>query len=505
MKSMKNTTAGLLQPRYIVAFLCFLFLCWLFPYTGDDWTWGGPIGMERLHMLFRDYGGRYLGYLIVMALTRSVWLRAFSMALIYTWTCVLIEKITRHSLAFYVSLLLFACMPKLVLRQAVVWTSGFSNYGFATFFSLVFALYMLSRFRSGGAAEAHPRRAGVLLFLLGLANSLILENLTLCMICMTIVVILYWRKKFRKWNGPFLLHLIAAVIGAALMFSNSAYHNLLNGGDAYSYRKIDLDSIFQQIYENWKIIYAEGFLNNLFLNTVLLAACILCAVLLIRRGRLAAKKVVPPLSVFGAYVAYSFLSLLYITDKRSARLDLAEGLFTLLALFVLFYLVIVLVRAMRNGKPDPAGEPVYFILAILLMIAPLFPVFPIGSRCFYSSYICFILLLCELLCNAVLMLREEGAEPLGMVRAAKQALVVSTVVLFAVYCVLFLSIHKTDVSRLAYIREHVAYGETEISIPHYHHESFLWNATPIPDSKWEERYKLYYGLPDEISLKPVWN
>ena len=46
-------------------------LCFLYPYTGDDWAWGSSIGIERLNTWFDNYSGRYFGNLIVLALTRS--------------------------------------------------------------------------------------------------------------------------------------------------------------------------------------------------------------------------------------------------------------------------------------------------------------------------------------------------------------------------------------------------------------------------------------------------
>lgn len=34
-------------------------LCFLYPYTGDDWAWGSSIGIERLNTWFDNYSGRY--------------------------------------------------------------------------------------------------------------------------------------------------------------------------------------------------------------------------------------------------------------------------------------------------------------------------------------------------------------------------------------------------------------------------------------------------------------
>jgi len=55
--------------RYIICFGLIAILCYLFPYTGDDWAWGSKIGIDRLNNWFENYNGRYVGNLIVLAMT----------------------------------------------------------------------------------------------------------------------------------------------------------------------------------------------------------------------------------------------------------------------------------------------------------------------------------------------------------------------------------------------------------------------------------------------------
>ena len=35
--------------RYAICFGVVAVLCYLFPYTGDDWAWGSQIGIDRLN------------------------------------------------------------------------------------------------------------------------------------------------------------------------------------------------------------------------------------------------------------------------------------------------------------------------------------------------------------------------------------------------------------------------------------------------------------------------
>ena len=63
----------------------FAFCLWLaaqIPYTHDDWDWGLSNGIEQL--LTASINSRYVGNLIVVALTRSVLLKDLVMALTFT-------------------------------------------------------------------------------------------------------------------------------------------------------------------------------------------------------------------------------------------------------------------------------------------------------------------------------------------------------------------------------------------------------------------------------------
>ena len=65
----KNEKIG----KYILLFAVFSVLFAVIPYTDDDLRWGCSVGMRRLLSWFDGYGGRYLGYLIIMLLTKLIY------------------------------------------------------------------------------------------------------------------------------------------------------------------------------------------------------------------------------------------------------------------------------------------------------------------------------------------------------------------------------------------------------------------------------------------------
>ena len=56
---------------------------------------------------------------------------------------------------------------------------------------------------------------------------------------------------------------------------------------------------------------------------------------------------------------------------------------------------------------------------------------------------------------------------------------------------------------LEQIEKQVAKGKTSVEILHLPYESYLWTSTPEQEP-WIERYKLFYGLPEDLELKAVW-
>ncbi len=56
---------------------------------------------------------------------------------------------------------------------------------------------------------------------------------------------------------------------------------------------------------------------------------------------------------------------------------------------------------------------------------------------------------------------------------------------------------------MARIERQVEAGKTSVEIRHLPYESYLWTATPEWEP-WIERYKLFYGLPEDLEIKAVW-
>ena len=195
--SKQNSKQLPLLAVYAVIFVALLVLCSLFPYSGDDWAWGSSIGLERLSNWFDNYSGRYAGNLIVLALTRSNVLKTVTMATCLTGIVSLLNKITGNQKnAVYLISSVMLLMPVPMLRQAVVWTSGFANYTTSIFLMLIYICYVRGIYED--ELPKYPIWHAVPMLLLGFVGSMIVEHITIYSLVLGLYVILFVLIKFKK-------------------------------------------------------------------------------------------------------------------------------------------------------------------------------------------------------------------------------------------------------------------------------------------------------------------
>lgn len=473
---------------YIALFLALLFLCFLFPYTGDDWAWGSSIGIERLINWFDNYSGRYVGNLIVLALTRSNMLKAFVMAICLTGIIFLVDRLSNQSkVGFYFIVVNLLFMPILLLRQAVVWTSGFANYTTSIFLTLIYVFYVKEIYED--ERPFYSKVSIPFLFILGGVNTLIVEHLTLYNIFLSIYVIIVVYIKYKKIYIQHVSYSIGTIIGTLYMFSNSVYKSVATGKD--SYRSIGgEEGIVTKIFNSYvDVISREGFLNNTILN---IGLCII--------GVLVWKKLKEQMSektkkigncCIVVIIAYAVTSVINEMSgvQQLKLLRIAEAGATLA--FIFAWVVLVLIIPVTYNK----RLKLLFILgSVGCMIAPLFVVTPIGSRCFFPSYIMQIYFALELYS----LVGEKNKNRVS--RCLKYfGLICGLSYLYL--CYIYGMIFLCDQKRVAEAKNKVEAGEKVIQVENLPYEKYVWCSRPEKGSVWEERFKLFYGIDNEITIE----
>lgn len=481
----------LLDWRYALIFAAWLFLSYLFPYTGDDWAWGSQIGLNRLSIWFDNYSGRYLGNLIVLALTRSLILRSLVMAATHTGIAYCSEQLLRRKWVPILVTLSTLLVSRLIFRQAIVWTSGFANYATSIFLTLCFLVYLEKHYLDS-ASSLFPDVPGLLV--LGAANCLIVEHFTIYNLQLSILTVAIYLIRKRRIHWGFLSYALGCIAGTALMFSNSVYRSIANNED--SYRAVGGDGIVVRAITNYfSVIYREAFLHNWFVNTVI----VLCILILLFRGigegsisgiqKAIGLALSCVMLIFEAYTFYVLLSngFNYLVSPITFQ-DYLGG-----SLCAMSLIAMIVLTLMVTGKEQSNFRLRFLWYSALMIVMPLFEVKPIGSRCFYGTYILFALIMCELL---------SCIHP-GELFERRMCLVCTffLVAMFAAYMVMFAQIHNADMARQESIQEAIEQGAASADFPRLPYDDYLWTSSFVRDNSfWETRYKLFHNIPEDFDL-----
>lgn len=480
-----------------------LVLAYFFPYSGDDWAWGSSIGIDRLNSHFAGYNGRYLGNLVVMVLTRSEILKTLCIAGCLFGIITLTYKYTntKNITLLFLSSMLILGLPKLVLRQAVVWTAGFSNYAVSILLVLIYMYIIRNIFNK--EKPNYSKYIVIPMFLIGIATTLFVEHVTIYSVILAIFIIIYTYIKFKKVYPVHIGYLIGTIVGTVLMFSNTAYTSIADHQDTYrSVPKMGISSLMQSVIGSYfDVIYKELIFNNIVLNVVI---TILSIVVLYKynKGNSRIKSILGNLIGF-IIVTYSIYGIIKgINPTWNILLRFTkyfEGLYSAVYFIAIVLLVILFIK--DSGKK---ANMLFLLGSIAFLTAPLFIVKPIGSRCFFDTYVIFMVLVNELADYVMKDIKEIAITKLV------NKIIITVCILFAVYLLSIYSyIAKVNHERLDYVKSQVAQNKQEIILTELPYESYLWVATPLEHDLWEDRFKLFYGVPKDtiittVSLKE-WN
>ncbi len=470
--------AGYLGGFYVV----FTALAFLFPRSGDDWAWGSSIGTDRLHVLFRDSNGRYSGNFLILFLTRAQTLLPFIEAGVVTLTLWLVLDFigSRTSIGYAVAIVLFLGQPLGDWRQAIVWASGFANY--ATSALGVFVFLRAAKLDWLGRLQRKwlpVRLIGTLVA--GFVFAMFMENVTLYLLAASVVYAIVRWVRFKSVSLDSLAWIVSLVAGAAVMFSNPAYRNA-------RYQQVNSGGLKTHVTKLLDLISNLAVGQNVVLNVALaLVICLVAGANIERIGRLKAAITI------GSAVAFLALSSAVQVAEQNVKVRLMwrclEGVaagFLLLALVLTAY--VVLADVAKRVQISVA------VASIVVLVAPLIVVSPIGPRLFYVTYLLFVLIVIVLVDDLV------GAVAPKITRRVVPALGAIAAAMLASYFTVYAVIHHDSEQRLAYVRAQVAKGATNVTVKALPFRGYVHVPDPT-GPVWSYRYKLVYHLPADLTIK----
>lgn len=474
--------------------ILFCVMCRFVPYTDDDLRWGSAIGAARLKNFFDGYGGRYLGYLIIMALTRSVILKTVFMGAVLTLMCFLVREISGYEYADLLTAVALFLSPLPMFSQTIGWVSGFANYVTSVTFTMIYMAWFLQFLK-----QKEPKNSAawaVLLGLLGLANTLIVEHFTIYNIALAVVTAVYSYLKFgkrgkRKVYLQLLGYLLGCLAGAAWMFSNSAYRQLADGTDWY--RQLDGGSPVKMVLKGIGRINVFGYCSWTFMHVLLFALFLLfvCG----KRNVLGRGKRLATACFTGTEGSMAMFSA--VVGLRSGRMP-AKGLWALVGtgLCVLSIVALLITSVMLLKVHENFGRILFLILSIFLVDAPFIVAKPITPRVFFGAYVFMVLIGCILVETLPKKSRRVWTS-----RTAGIILGLTAVGLCLYDTCIYRQIDQADRQRLEQIRQQVEEGARTVVLSSLEHEEYVHDISAV-ENKTVKGYKSFYNLPEDLEILP---
>ena len=483
---------------YFLVWSGFAILAYCFPYTGDDWMWGTSYGEELLKTGFAGYNGRYAGNLVVLLLTRSKPLQVLAVSSSLFFLAWEMKQMVNgdRKLLFLISVALLLSLPVAIMREAIVWTSGYSNYVTSALFLLVF-LRLAKKIQE---ENARIRRSDIFLCAaLGWLNGLFVEHITLVDILVGLVLTTYAWFRNRKTIKLPLAFLTGACLSALLMFRNPAYSNIASGTDELQ------RSMFWTYIPMLMLRFRENLSQTILpygiqANWVFHAAG---AVLAFRIGHEKWPKLKKGVRfLFAAGIVclclYAFYTvLLYLNPSWKILSDQTEKLEIL---FSVFYFISWFVFCLLAFNGKLRERMLFYLLLFAALLAPLFIVTPIGPRCFFCGYVVLMVFLLELF-------QAAGWEP-KLDTQMTRGMALSVLALFLFWGSIYGCIHIKEKERMHEIRRQIAEAQGAsvtvdwIRLPY---NEYLWWAD-FSDKNEEGRkriseFKEFYQIRDGVTFR----
>ncbi|MDO4743020.1 MAG: DUF6056 family protein [bacterium] len=472
--------------------LLFAVLAGLFPYTFDDWAWGCDIGISRLKTFFHDYNGRYLGNLLILALTRSNVLRIICMAVSYYAACYLCYKYAayRKNEVFLFSVILFFIMPKILFGQTVSWASGYSNYVPPAFLSVSYILIIKNII--GNKAPEYPKHLTVATFFIGLCGALFIENVTIFNVCLAVGVVIYVWVKFKKIFAAHIGFLIGAVSGAVLMFSNTGYGIIALGNDTYRTVPSSFADLLTTCLDNG--YFACEFLVASNYKICSLATGLLL-ILTLRFIRSSNDKTKNSFAVCALTVNFACLFFILlkkvesIVSRLGISLDFLKSKLFIIVLALLFAVSVFAVVQICVDR-DHKYRMLLPVLCLPVSVAPLLIVTPVSARCFFTAYFLMMVFVADLFGYII---KDTNYKLIF------SGLAIAVLILAVFHINIFLTVYKYDVKRNEFAKLQSDNNERQVVVCILPSPDYVWLSSPTP-GRWETRYKLFHGIREDATI-----
>ena len=487
----KNNKKKLLNKEnifIIIMFALLTILCYIFPYTHDDWAWGSSIGLDRLNSLFYKYNGRWAGNLLVLLLTRNRLIRAITISVTLSLIVFIIHKTIscKNRYSKYIIIALMLLMPVNIIAQSIAWTAGFSNYVPPVLITLIIIYLNKNIFEK---QEVNINNKLILpLFILGFCGSLFVEHMTIFNVILSLAIVGYNAIKNKKIIWANVAYGIGAIGGAILMFSNGAYHAIATAEDTY--RTIEQSNIIIKALKTYFDSFCKLFIYN---NTVLnIFISVICLILIYKYLKNNNNKIGKKIILFCISAVFIFFMsyTIFVKVAGNSNILIKESYNKYLQgiSVIIYYISILLTIFLCIQDKNRKRRILFELISIIIISAPLLIVTPIGPRCFLPTYIFLTLFAVDTYDYLFDNTKMDSSYIL------KMFIIMVLLYLLSIYGQVYL----IDRERIDYSKEHQ--NDTVIILPKLPYENYM--QVPNPQTEvFYERFKLFYNINEKSELK----
>ena len=480
-----------------------LFYAIIAPYMSDDWAWATSTGEHRFHTFFENYNGRYLGNLYILALSRCEPLWILSLPVAIFLILFFIKKFIQSDniLYYFIPAAALGIMSREMFRQIIMWRSGFSNY-VPPALAILFYMVIIRNIFDDNVPE-YKKGASFITYIISVVGALFMENLTLYCIALDVSVLIYTKIKFKKVFFPHIMHLAGSITGGVIMFSNSAYINILKGNDASSYRTFGGTSILDTIINNSAELCEWLFENSARLFLIVSLVLLVLIVSAAKKSRLSKRNTVICLSCLAITFAYEITMLIYPASW-------AENLYLRIISALVFYLCLIAVTVLLplQNKADKT-KALFSLVSAVVMAMPMLLISPISPRCFFASFMMETVALCIFVKNLVM---QSNKKTYFAVLTIVAAVFIAS---HAFYATKFYTVHQYHQAREDYIQTQIENNSDTIKIPLLPESlhPFSRSSDYKDGTVWKKRFCEFYKIDyenknviqcpwDEANIKP---
>lgn len=474
------------KKRYVLLAIygiIFLILFYLLPPAGDDFFFHTPktfsdfIATQK--HLYSTENGRIVGNSCAYFFAERPILAAIFKTLVVVGIVSLINKIIDNSLNVIWALIMLLCLtiPTSIFAQTYAWSAGFYNYVPP---ALIF-LFVLQKSMEEFKEQKETLKNIMILFVVGFIGCLFIEYYTTYSLVLGFFALgMYWFKT-RKVSKVLLAYNFGTVLGTIVMFLSPVYHKISENKDAYRTMSLSISQILNQARENY------GTISNFIIgkNYVIVMMLSVLGLILIHK-RKTIISYLGRLVLAGAPMYYYLSTKLLVTNFSITGSSLALCIDLLVG--ISYFITILYAISIGLSCIEIKFKCYVLLGSILVLNGPLLIVTPIGARCFYISYIIFVLLIGQIskcVFSESVIFKQEG-------RILWFLLLIS----MSVYLFVGFHQHKVYNQKCEFIEKEMEVKKEIIDIPQFEYPDFIHEPETLKIG-----YKYYYNEPWDIE----WN